>query len=332
MLIHDYDFKPQQNKASIERGIKFLERTQKLLQSGTQGNHNGMYAIHGLKPIDDREILSGACHASIASGTTNCDLVSTLTHRLDKYPVWKDRVQGDSCLVNAEIVEKFTQWFTQQSLYSRFFVPMPLEFNVNFGLLISSDIPSGLLQNMCIISRHTREKGVYLRFWNDLVEKGINPDIAYIIATNTVDYGDVIGPGGNGHFVLPTHLSIQDAALRGVAGDLYGLENAAKTYREAPSIYGGSQYFVTGKMRLDADTWERHWLAQTNNLINKPPETLVSSIPNPFKKKPITSGNPSLVPKSRFMDEIIPRFVEEVQNYLSQRNLNSVEDNSRIAA
>jgi len=336
MLVHDYDFKPSQDKASIERGIKFLEETQKNLQSGKFSNSNGMYKIIGKSHENDVRVLTGACHFSIGSGTENCDLVATLTHRLDKYPSHKAFGNTHSqFLVNPEIVEKFTRWFTQQSFYSRFFVPMPLEFNTEFGLLISSDIPAGILQNMCIISRHTREKAPYLRFWSDLVDGGMDPDIAFVIATNTTDCGknDGFGPGSNGHFTLPTQLSIKDAAFRAIGGDFYGLTNKDKTYRNYHSIYGGSQYFVTGKLLpLDSETWQQHWMTQVNNLLDKKPETIMSSIPNPFKKRVASSVHKSLIPTDRFKNEIVPRFVEEVQNLLQERKPKSVEDNLQVAA
>lgn len=346
MNISELAFESKHSKASVERGIKFLEKTQRDLIKGNIRNNNGMYAKLGVDSRYDDKVLTGQCHLRIGNkletSTPNvfepCDLVATLTHRLDKYPSYKDMYKGrfDSYLNDPEAVERFTQWFTQQSMYSRFFVPMPLEFNTQYGLLISTDIPAQILQNMCIISRHTREKGPNIRLWIELVDKGVNPDIAYVISTNIIDhgpFGEIVTYGTNGHFVLPTKLSVKDAALRAVGGDLYGLEKLYTHYRTHASISGGSALFVTGGNIVDAYAFDHHWSIELRDKIKNRGNTsdkVVSIIPNPFKKRTSTDSNKYSIDRDHFFNDIVPLFIEEITSYLKV-DTNVEEDNSVAA-
>lgn len=326
MLLSDYKFTPKTDKATIERGIKFLEQTQHSLIKGDVANQNGMYCIHALEEQHDNKILNGACHRQIDYGThgygnthREVDLVSTLTHRLEKYPYFKTWKRGNgSYNVDPAITEEFTRWFTQQSIYSRFFIPMPLEFNVEFGLLISSDIPAPLLQNMCIISRHTREKEPSMIRWMEYVQKGIDPCLAFVLATNTYTDGGSVFPMGNQHFTLPAGLSIKDAAVRAILGDFRGISDTDKTYREKTAYTGGSAYLVSaGKNMHDGS---KHWMFGLRDKLTKK-DTLVSKIPNPFKKPVNLNGS---MPLKQFDEEIVPLFVSEVesivQNYFATKD------------
>lgn len=337
MLLSEYKFESKHSKESVERGIKFLESTQEKLKTSKLNNFNGMYAKLSTDPRYDVHITNGQCHARIGQMIDGeCDLIATLTHDLMLYPNYRDNKDAyPTYNYNSEITERFTAWFTQQSMYSRFFVPMPLEFNVRAGLLISTDIPPEILQNMCIISRHTREKGDAMRVWGDLTDKGVNPDIAYVIATNIVDYGKtnpVVASGYNGHYVLPTSLSIKDAALRAVGGDLWGLEDIKDTYRTRPTIYGGSALFVTGGSprmgNATPESCKRNWLWETKTLIerekNKEDKT-VSVVPNPFKRSSASTES-TTVSRDFFYNAIVPRFVHEVETLLIERDKDSIKE------
>lgn len=140
----------------------------------------------------------------------------------------------------------YLNWMLKDTYFSKFILNRDdPEFCLNYGFIVSTDIPCPLLQNIMITARASREvRPEVFDMFNKLVSEGINPDVAYLCCVNT-GYGatvfneaSAVRNHGN-HRALPL-LSLDGISLmtRHEFSDKITF-HADKTYRKSSQGFNG---------------------------------------------------------------------------------------------
>ncbi len=191
---------------------------------------------------------------------------------------------------SSDVVIRFLTWLVQKSFFSPFILNGDdLTFCREYGIIISSDIPSALLQNICIISRHFYEcpHRVFEHF-NELSSL-YGPEVAYSVAFNTPfsQYEDLINqnrsvrlvPNQAVHRASPTWKSVKE--MNNFQKGEFNLDpNPAHFYRKFQTIMGGALYCVEGE-------WDHNRTFATEVTQTKDFLEFAKKFPNGMQEKPI---------------------------------------------
>lgn len=167
MKLNDVPFAPVVPPDVYEQAKKWL------IDNKSKFYMNANFAVFNSKGMRE-DNFGRACHAGIQS------------------PLY-----GDRCLVATEIgikrknpsvdKEPFLKWFTQESPYSRFILNRnDYDFIKEYGVIISADVCTPVMQNAVIMTRHFHEVDTqaFSKF-NELTASGVDPKIAYPLCFNT---------------------------------------------------------------------------------------------------------------------------------------------------
>ena len=144
-------------------------------------------------------------------------------------------VKGNVDLENV----KFYQWVITESFASEFVLATTPE-----GVVISSDIPAALMQNIAIMLRHVREVPKLCDRFEKLLDRGVPPAVAYPFAFNvTSGWGDdkFIGVAANHRAWSLFSLTAFQKFLSGDFGVQFDMMNREDAhFRVYSTIYGGA--------------------------------------------------------------------------------------------
>jgi len=166
-FIKGLDFNPKHTEEQVATCVSWLRDNKK---------HFG-YAANFmiLAREDQRECMSQPCHREISYEIrSDRSLVATECG-------WSRRRQAIG-KGSKELFQPYFDFLTKTSP----FAPYIVFSDIDDGFVVSADIYAPLLQNIMIMTRHfyeVHEDG--FKTFNDFVEKGINPDIAYALAFNS---------------------------------------------------------------------------------------------------------------------------------------------------
>jgi len=234
MNIKEAPFKPKCTPEALAKARKWLRdlpRPTKCI---------GNYAV--FTNTEMNEYLENGCHSGIGlCGLQDVECVATNVD-LSRMNNYREDL--------SEATLDFVLWVTQESFFSRFILNSDdIEECSNFGWVISSDIPSALLQNICIMSRHTLEC-TKLSFEEFSRLKGLyGGEVAFHLAFCT-PLSSTLDPK---HFRLvkssPFHrvwgtFSLLKELFNFISGDFGHRLNweDRNLYRNYHTVHGGSQY------------------------------------------------------------------------------------------
>lgn len=235
--IKDIVFEPKYSQAVFDKTREWLVKNHN--RAGATFCQMGLYVT--------KQSFSMACHASIKyNWQEGVDLVGTNAFIPDYAYAEHRQLKG---MPTAEDYRPFWDWFITKSVYSRFVVWA--EFGE--GLIVSSDMPVALLQNMMIISRHFHEARYAFEWFNKWTSMGLGPAIAYVLAFNST--GSYMEPSPDTPIrEYPGHRAMGIPTMDGLRNFLLGeipLEDVSKKrfYRGDREYVGGFDIFEPQRLR-----------------------------------------------------------------------------------
>lgn len=175
MNIKEFVFEPKISAEAMAGAKKCLEELSK--ENSGRGSRTNFFTVYD-NGTSSRFFQQG-CHYSIGHGQGNDGKRALVVTEGNG---WNRRTG-----VTRDDVKGFAHYLTQVHHLGRFIVNRDdIDECLDSGYVISADIPGPWLQNICIMTRHFYEvEGCSFRKFNELVEAGIDPDLAYLCTMNT---------------------------------------------------------------------------------------------------------------------------------------------------
>lgn len=335
MNIRDIPFKPRATPEQIAQGKQWLVDKKKSF--GYTANYAVFYESadgdDGVLLKD--ETLSGACHYYIGANTRDGKRVLVATECAFK------RAHGKTHSI--EVILPFVKWLVQESYFSRFILNGDdPEWCAKNGFIISADVWTPLMQNVCIVTRCFREYSVkcFTKF-AELVSKGCPGDLAFALCF-TMNYSSatsdkhIVAWTGSGHRTTNSFRlkSLENFLNRETRKDEKTLTDDKLHYRNFRNYVGGSTIFWGGTKEEEAviaasggykifidDLLEKNVFGFRDALRihrQKGKQEEVYKAPNPFK--PRVAGAPALpAPNQMTFKELFEFFVPWfMQNYYNE--------------
>ncbi len=155
---------------AVEAAKEWLEseETNKRVSKDAPGRsfHSlGNWAMFDDKGEKTREQYNWACHATLTAFAAQNESCVALYCRAQSHEDWRD----------------FIGWLAEDSFATDFVLA-----KTNNGIVVSADIPAGLLFAIAMISRAPRmfSKGVF-ETYNKAVASGVSPEVAYMVIMNS---------------------------------------------------------------------------------------------------------------------------------------------------
>jgi hypothetical protein len=229
---------------------KVSEKTMKMAADWLKGNRDlfhgvANYAVFGNgEPIASR--FAAPCHGGVVRlprAAAEPDCVATSIS-------WNN----NESRVTKEEIEPFLRWFLYDSYCSRFILNKDdFEFCRDYGIIVSSDIYTPLLQNILITSRHFYEvnKRAFVMF-NKLVSEGFSGDWAYVccfLSAYSAGLGvfheerAVLSKGGHRAFYLFSTENLKNFCNQQMVVDKSLLTDKNLHFRNYRNYYGGTILF-----------------------------------------------------------------------------------------
>lgn len=185
MKVQDLTFNPQCSPETLEKGKEFLVKNRKQFGS--------VVGFSVMAEKTEVHYLNAPCHGNMQSPTNPTDRACIATEiscrrNWDTVQRYSKRAHNRTIdLPDESIIVPFVRWLTQESIFSRFILSRDdPSFAENYGIVVSSDIPSPLLQNILMMSRAPNECSVQaFELFNLIVDAGYPPEIAYTFGMNS---------------------------------------------------------------------------------------------------------------------------------------------------
>lgn len=287
MNINSIPYNPKYTEEQVALGVDFLVDN----KSKFSGTTN--YAIiHGKNVVT--KYMGQPCHRGIGSSyrpPSNRHLVAT------EIGITRAKRGNDA--------DEFLSWLIFESPFARFIITKDLMFAKEYGILVSSDIPAPLLQNIMIVSRHFWEVApqAFEKF-NSLTASGVDAKVAYPICFNTTwsnawtKENGVVFPYG-GHRAFPVfNLRAFHNWMEGEIGTATTLSfiSEKENYRDNADYVGGTKFFSNARDDLyKQETSGQHFiydLLKTNpefrdviGTFRRGDASVAYRPPNPFAPK-----------------------------------------------
>lgn len=268
------------------------------------------------------------CHGSMSgdqAGDRLCISTEIGTHRMGKVGPSTDTAYPEG------LYAPYVHWLTQESVYSRFIINRDDPFFcLQYGIVISADIPTEYMINLLIMSRMIVEANPFaFEFFNELISEGYPGSVAYQFAFHTQNsvWGTASRPykfestsprkRSKSDFVYshlhhrPTGLAPSVGALRAFCGGLSTF-SPADTYKIRATTLGGSSVFegerTSGNvLRIVSDTAKRHPEFVDLLRINRnPSEVKEAVVVNPFVKSATPPSSPLQITYEEVQKVLLP--------------------------
>lgn len=247
-------FKPKASNEAIEKGYDFLSKLKtvdkkKMVSFTIVGTGHG--ASKDMKELLLQNFVNQNCHAHMATGGfLERDLIATDNGCL--------RVKEEA--EAKDLYGRYLQWLTKESCFAPYFFFVDDDFHLKNGFLISSDIPSPLVQNICLATRAFVEcspKGFEL--FNELYDR-YGGDVAFSVVMSSSlslwemwtghfnrSYGlsgdDVFVYNRYWHNVFPLPSTVETLKNFLSRNAPHMVLDKKKYYRTEATIYGGAKYW-----------------------------------------------------------------------------------------
>lgn len=332
MNIRDIPFKPRATPEQIAKGKQWLVDNKK--NFSYTANFAVFYESDDGTNLLSDDHMGSACHYNICSNSRHGKRVLVATECAFK------RVYGENHKIDT--ILPFVKWLVQESYFSRFILNGDdPKWCAENGFIISADVWTPLMQNVCIVTRCFREYSVkcFTKF-AELVSKGCPGDLAFALCF-TANYSGATGDNhivtwaGSGHRTTNTFRlkSLENFLNWESKKDEKKLTSDVNHYRNNSNYTGGSTIFWGGteeeklghaggggyKIFID-DLLEGNVFGFRDALRihrQKGKQDEVYKAPNPFVKKP--AGAPVLpAPNQMTFKELfeffVPWFMENYYN------------------
>ncbi|MBU6231626.1 hypothetical protein KGP36_03065 [Patescibacteria group bacterium] len=232
----DFDYDPKTDPNTVDKAVEWLKK------EGSNFCGTANFAVFSSDGTH-KEKFGAACHwdignaLNIPAGYRDC-VATEIQQTGERKPEFQ-RGGGD--------FELFLQWLIHSSVFTPYILNRDDSKSLKKGIVISSDIPTQLLQNLCIIGRYTTEAhaGAFEAF-RFFVEKGFLPEVAFSIAFHTPTRNQsVFDPKVRNIYNYTSHCAW------GLWGNTKAFNNFVnrkfvglipkQTYRQIASIMGGSK-------------------------------------------------------------------------------------------
>lgn len=130
-----------------------------------------------------REVIQGACHYGIQNGHYDKGLRVAVASEI----AINRRENSGLGFSKHPATETFLKYFLYDSPYSRFILNREdYDFCRDYGIILSANMNTKIMQNILIVSRHFREvKDDSFILFENFVNAGVNPDVAYAFSFNS---------------------------------------------------------------------------------------------------------------------------------------------------
>lgn len=333
MNVNDLTFEPKAPKAAVDFAVNWLD-----------GNKAIFGAATAFTVVDDEAKrpmtrTAGQCHAGIqdinklpVNGTravVGTEIATFRNLRREGVPASYERAWTK----NNEEFYPYLKWLTQDSPYSRFILNKDdWDFITTNGIIVSADIPSPLLQNIMIMSRHVRECYVTsFRMFNRMIEKypkaGMflyNVCFCSSISTTLPDQDKFVYSvaAHRTHPLFPTLEELNNFCAGEFGSKL--TNDSAAHYRNHATIFGGASYArklsPNGALLTDSGSTFVHELVLKDKEFKKELRSLrgvtdeAPKITNPFARPTYANrppDSPAICKQSEFEKFIIPYIIEK---------------------
>lgn len=316
-MIKGLNYNPLVSQEVVAAAKKWLEDN----RENFKGTAN-FAILDGDGRIEDRR--NGGCHYYISqSATKNRSCVATeigFNRRAD----YVGGVYSEHSTLTREEAMPFLKWLLCDSYVAFLFLSGPddLEFALDYGVVVSADVYTPLMQNALIMTRHFYEKSpVAFRTFNRMTqEMGIHPDLAYNLCfgsslcssgnekTLLDDKAEVTFSVGHTAFGLLNLEAMKNFLARESAGDLLAAINDPKkhyrTYKsyiggtvlfgrdQVPRYYGKTYAYLNAVFELMTedkefmDVMRKHRAKSTATELYRPPNPFAPRIPGETTRTP----------------------------------------------
>lgn len=275
--------------------------------------------------------LNKACHANLPyMSKTNYETVIALENG------WARNSRGCSRKFDGvdekNLSRSFLTWFLYHSPYGEFILNRDdLDFCLEYGFVVSGEIPHAILMNLAIISRHFYEvnKDCFAMFDIMTMQKGVDPTIAYSFLFNSYYsyYGETYVnkkfQGYSGHRVTGVYSPL---ALMNLFKGVFGTKAISQKMFAHGSTSGAASLFFTKD--IYASTFY-HWTTadegrefRTALAAYRKPDADLSTYkpPNPFVRADPYADNVRILSPGEFTyQELFDFAMEWTDTYVRQQ-------------
>jgi hypothetical protein len=308
MNLADLSFSPKTPEVAIKAGLKALVDQEKHFT----GNTN-FFVITDKGTVHAN--LGAPCHGRMQNFTNLDGTRACIATEIGSTRNWDK--------VSVNLMRPFFEYFLNRSFASRFILNKDdPEFAFRHGIVVCSDVPSALFQNVLLVSRHFYECiAKPFELFNDLVSEGYPEDFAYGIAFNSnirnflpsqseVDF-KVRSLWSHTAFPLwPSLETMKNFAVGDYGSSLK--DDETTHYRHKATIYGGLKY-----CQAKGDTYSSGQYFTQSLLKDKEFAKELSAFRKPTKEKRIvdpfsssfntpSSEMPYVVTLSELRNVVIP--------------------------
>jgi hypothetical protein len=265
------------------------------------------------------ELLGKPCHFDIstAASVPKVVLVGTLTN-INCIFDGNFRAQA----LPSSSRKAFARWLMNESHFSHLMVNKPEHRTVEWlleegGFIVSAELPQPILQMMMILSRTFSERQEeQFDKWVELVDKGLDPHIAYNITMCIANNNLLETQGVNSRTGHTTMYFLDTECMENFVKGELGIVFNQRSYRTSHSIYGcdkifGLQNITTNFVRDLIESCEDF---RDTLRIFRNKDTALEGYrpPNPFTQKSYTAPlKPTQVTYQELYEVVVPYIIEK---------------------
>jgi len=311
MKLRNINFKPEASAEVIAKAKKWL------VDKKPEFRSTANFCIFDAKG-NDYPRIGGACHNQIMYCTLRDRAVVATEVGYNRWAQLGTSEVYKAYVKTKKLIEPYIRWLTTESYMAEFILNRDdLDFCCEYGLVVSADVMTPLMQNIMIASRNVHElSNKAFEIFNDLTQnRGVSGDLAYIAvfgsgisdAPETSAVRSVSGHRPTALLNLPALKNFVVGELGdGYGGPAFDFNNPKIFYRNTLSYTGGLRLFfphgqgVQDGVSISGRTFEhmiyqltkqddfKEALSAHRKSLNDP--NGIYRPPNPFTKKTIADA------------------------------------------
>lgn len=184
--LSDFDFQPKHTEAELTAAKNWLVNAR--ITFGMTANFAIIGTTRGTPWVEPK--VRSYCHRGINEGAVGTHHDRSLVASECGWARGTYGGNGAKVVKTREQVRPFMEYLLHQSPYAPFILTQDTEWCLDWGIVVSADIPANVMQNALIMSRYFYELGAAaFDMFNLLLSRGVNPDVAHVCAFGTAAAG-----------------------------------------------------------------------------------------------------------------------------------------------